>query len=107
VYSVTIVGNVEQCRTEAEISDGEGVTVAVVYEASDGWHTDILEEHRNQATSDFKTIIDNAKESLSHYVNRRGENAPENASWGAFSLWLMIKDDGTAMGMSVKDDIKS
>lgn len=96
MYSVTIVGNVERRRTEAEISDGEGVVVAVVYEASDGWHRELIGEHRNQATSDLKTIVDDAKESLSHYVNRLGENAPKNVSVGAFSLWLMIKDDGAA-----------
>jgi hypothetical protein len=49
--------------------------------------------------TEFQTAIENAKESLSHYVNRRGENPPENATWGAISLWLMVKDDGTAMGM--------
>jgi hypothetical protein len=107
MYSVTIVGNVEQCRTEAEISDEEGVIVAVVYEAADGWHTDVLVEQKKQATSHFKTIIDSAKENLSHYVNRRGENAPENVTRGAFSLWLMVKDDGTAMGMKMGDGIKS
>jgi hypothetical protein len=107
MYSVTIVGNVEQCRTEAEISDGERAIVAVVYEASDGWHTDILEERQNQASNDFKTIIDTAKKNLSHYVNRRGEHAPENLSRGAFSLWLMTKDDGTSMGMTLGDGVKS
>ena len=28
MYSVTIIGNVEQCRTEAAISDGEGAVLA-------------------------------------------------------------------------------
>ena len=102
MYSVIILGNVERCRTEAEISDGERVVVAIVYEASDGWHTDIVVEHFNQADSDFNATIENAKETLSHYVNRRGENLPENTSVGAFSLWLMLKDDGTAMGANIK-----
>jgi len=44
VYSVSIIGNVEQCRAEAEISDGEGAVLAVVYETSDGCHTHILVE---------------------------------------------------------------
>jgi hypothetical protein len=99
MYSVTILGNVEQCRTEAEISDSEGAVLAVVYETSDGWHMDILRERLNQAAVDFQTAVENAKENLSHYVNRRGENPPGNASRGAFSLWLMVKDDGTAMGV--------
>ena len=102
MYSVTIIGNVERCRTEAEISVSEGAVFAVVYETLDGWHTDTLVEQLSQAATDFQTAVENAKESLSHYVNRRGENPPENVSWGAFSLWLMVKDDGTAMGMNMK-----
>ena len=107
MYSVTIIGNVEQRRTEAEILDSEGAVTAVVYETSDGWHTDILVKQLNRAATDFQTAVQNAKESLSHYVNRRGENPPENATWGAFSLWLMVKDHGTAMGMDMKSGPKS
>ena len=107
MYSVTILGNVEQCRTEAEISDSEGTLLAVVYQTSDGWHTDVLVEQLNQTATDFQTAVENAKESLSHYVNRRGENPPENATQGAFSLWLMVKDDGTAMGVNMKSRPKS
>ena len=102
MYSVTIIGNVEQHRTQAEITDNQGVVLAVVYEASDGWHTDAHVEQLNQAATDFQSAVENAKESLSHYVNRRGENPPENATWGAISIWLMVKDDGTAMGMNMK-----
>jgi hypothetical protein len=99
VYSVTIIGNVEQCRTEAEISDGEGTRLSVVYETSNGWHTDLLVEQVNR-TLDFQTAVEHAKEKLSHYVNRRGENPPEAATRGAISLWLMLKDDGTALGVN-------
>ena len=102
MYSVTILGNVEQCRTEAEIRDSQGAVTAIVFETSGGWHTDVLVEQLNQAATDFQTAVENAKESLSHYVNRRGENPPENPTQGAFSLWLMVKDDGTAMGMNMK-----
>jgi hypothetical protein len=107
VYSITIIGNVEKCRTEAEIADTEGLVLAVVYEASDGWHTDVLDDHLNQVDTDFKNTVDLAIERLSHYVNRRGENAPENATRGAFSLWLMVKDAGTAMGIDSKSGAKS
>ena len=86
MYSVTILGNVEQCRTEAEISDSEGAVLAVVYETSDGWHTDVFVEQLNQTATDFHSAVENAKENLSHYVNRRGEEPPENATRGAFSL---------------------
>lgn len=99
MYSMTIAGNVEQCRTEAEISNESGRRVAIVYEDSDGWHTDILEPELLQLPDDLQTVIRNVKENLYHYVNRRGENAPENTTWGAFALWLMVKDDGTAMGV--------
>ena len=107
MYSVTIIGNVEQCGTEAEISDSEGAVLAVVYETSDGWHTDVFVEQLNQTATDLQTAVENAKESLCHYVNRRGENPPENATRGAFSLWLMVKDDGTSMGMNMKSGQKS
>jgi hypothetical protein len=106
VYSVTIIGKVEQCRTEAEIIDGEGAVSAVVYEALDGWHTNILAERLDRASAEFQTAVENAKESLSHYVNRRGENPPENATWGAFSLWLMMKDDDTALGINMNSSPK-
>jgi hypothetical protein len=36
VYSVTIIGNVKQRRTEAELSGSDGAVLAVVYETSDG-----------------------------------------------------------------------
>jgi predicted phosphoribosyltransferase len=107
MYFVNIIGNVEKCRTEAEISASEETPLAVVYETSAGWHTDMLVEQLNQAANDFQTAIENAKERLSHYVNRRGEDPPENASWGALSLWLMVKDDGTAMGMNMKSGQKA
>ena len=106
MYSVIIIGNVEQCRTEAEITDSQGAVTAIVYETSDGWHTDVLVEHLNQAATDFQAAVENAKESLSHYVNRRGDNPPENATRGVFSLWLMVKDDGTAIGVNMKRNPK-
>lgn len=56
---------------------------------------------------DFQTAVENDKESLSHYVNRRGENPTENAPWGTFSLWLMVKNDGTAIRMNMKSGQKS
>jgi hypothetical protein len=102
MYSVTIFGNLEQCRTEAEISDGSGTKLAIVYEDSDGWHTDILDSKLIQVADDLKTAIGNAKEALSHYLNRRGEDAPEDMTRGAFALWLMVRDDGTALGHDMK-----
>lgn len=98
MYRMTIVGNLGQCRTEAEISDESGNTLAIVFEDSGGWHTNILDRKLQLSPSDLNEAIGNAKVSLIHYVNRRGENALENMTRGAFSLWLMAKDDGTTMG---------
>jgi len=48
----------------------------------------------------FNALIENAKEVLSHYVNRRGDNVPSQLkSRGQLALWLMEKDDGTMMGL--------
>ena len=100
-YAVTILGNVEECRTEAEVSR-DGQLVAIVYEASDGWHTQIIDSQRTQPQSDFDAAVDSAYRALSHYVNRRGTNPPQNVTVGALSLWLMMKDDETAMGFRCK-----
>jgi hypothetical protein len=100
-YSLTIAGNVEECRTEAEISC-DGKLAAIVYEASDGWYTQVIENQFAQPSSDFDAAVNNAQQTLSHYINRWGENAPQNMTWGAFTLWLMMKDDGTAMGIRCK-----
>jgi hypothetical protein len=107
MYSLTIVGNVEQRRTEAEISDKEGLVVAVVYETSDGWHVEVLREQTDQNATNFRTVVDSAKERLSHYINRKGENAPTSVTSGSFSLWLMTKDDGTSMGIDTAGGTKT
>jgi hypothetical protein len=98
MFETIIVGNPETCRTEAEIADESGRRFAIVYEDSDGWHTEVLGDWVEQVPSGFDTLIERAKEVLSHYVNRRGENVPGELTRGALSLWLMAKDDGTAMG---------
>ena len=99
MFETIIVGNVDTCRTEAEIADETGNRVAVVYEDSNGWHAEILDDRIEQTSPSFNALLENAKEVLSHYVNRRGDNRPnELTTVGALSLWLMVKDDGTAMG---------
>ena len=107
MYSVTIIGTVEQCRTEAEITHSQGAVTAIVYETAVEWHTDVLVEPLNQVACDFQAAVEDARESLSHYVNRRGENPPENATRGAFALWLMVKDDRTAVDVNMKSGPKS
>jgi hypothetical protein len=105
-YSVTILGNVEECRTEAEISR-DGRVVAIVYESSDGWHTEVVGAHLTQSECDLEQAVEGARETLSHYVNRLGNDPPQNATRGDFALWLMMKDDGTAMGISLSGDANS
>ena len=96
-YAVTVLGNIEECRTEAEVSR-DGQLAAVVYEKAGGWHTEIIATHLTQPQSDFDAAVNAAREALSHYINRLGTNPPQNMTRGAFALWLMIKDDGTVMG---------
>lgn len=102
-YAVTVWGNVEKCRTEAEVSR-DGRIVAIVYEASDGWHTDTIDGKLAQPQSDFDEALNTACQILSQHANRCGTNPPQNATAGALSLWLMVKADGTAMGRSLQDD---
>jgi hypothetical protein len=101
MFETIIIGNSETCRTEAEISDKSGSRLAIVYEDRNGWHTEVLGDWVNQVPSSFDTLIEDAKERLSHYLNRRGENMPAGMTVCALSLWLMVKDDGTAMGMKL------
>jgi hypothetical protein len=99
MFETIIAANPDACRTEAEIADESGNRVAIVYEDSNGWHTEVLDDRIEQASSSFNAFIENAKEVLSHYVNRRGDHMPsELATVGALALWLMAKDDGTTMG---------
>jgi hypothetical protein len=98
MFETVIAANPDACRTEAEITDESGNRVAIVYEDSDGWHTEVLDDRVEQAPANFNALIANVKEVLSHYVNRRGDNVPgELTTVGALALWLMAKDDGTMM----------
>src|SRR6267154_3488336 len=100
MFETIIVGNVDTGRTEAEIADETGNRLAVVYEDSNGWHTEILDDRIEQISPSFDALIENAKDVLSHYVNRRGDNVPSQLKTrGQLSLWLMEKDDGTIMGL--------
>ncbi len=101
MFSRTMLGNVDECRTECEISNEAAVTVAVVYEGPDGWHVNILRPLRDEELEAFNAAEEDAKQSLSHYVNRMGSGPPENITVGTLSLWLMQKDDGTVLGIDL------
>jgi len=100
VFSTTIFSNLDECRTECEISDDSSV-VAVIYEARDGWHIKRLRIVAADECQDFENSVAEAKERLSDYVNRFGEDAPKGLTPASLSLWLMQKNDGTAMGIQI------
>ncbi len=107
-YKIQILGNAEQCRTEAEIlacsADGSLTEVATIFETASGWEVQHLEDRLiNALGATFDAAVEEAKERLRHYVNRTGENAPEGLSPAGLSFWLMEKDDGTAMGRLIKE----
>lgn len=103
MFSRIILGNVDECRTECEISDDTAVTVAVVYESDEGWHVNVLRPLRDEEVETFNASVAAAKESLSHYVNRMGSNPPDETTRGALSLWLMQEDDGTTLGIDLNE----
>jgi hypothetical protein len=101
MFSRIILGNVDECRTECEISDETAATAAIVYESDEGWHVNVLRPLRDEEVETFNASVAVAKQSLSHYVNRMGSNPPDETTRGALSLWLMQKDDGTALGIDL------
>lgn len=101
MFSRATLGNVDQCRTECEISDETATTVAVVFESHEGWQVNVLRPLRHEEFEDFNATVEAAKQSLSHYINRMGNNPPEDLTAGGLSLWLMQKDDGTVLGLDL------
>jgi hypothetical protein len=102
-FSILILGNVEECRTEAEVyiegRQANREPWAVVYETQAGWGVDFLTEVTVEPSKEVaETALAAAQEALSAYVNRRGENPPPGLSAAGLSLWLMEKGDGTALG---------
>ena len=89
-----LVSNVEEIRLEAEISDRQGKLIATLYEDASGWHFDRIE---HVAIPD--EFLERVKAHMESYVNRKGLGAPEGADRGAMALWLMLKEDGSAMGL--------
>ena len=105
-YAVSILGNVQRCRTEAEVAclltDGSSVEIATIFETASGWQVEIHnEELAKELGNLLYAAIEEAKEGLRHYVNRLGENPPEGLTAAGLSLWLMEKEDGTAMGIPI------
>jgi hypothetical protein len=97
-FEQVVFGNIAEVRTEIEIS-GDRTVLVGVYESSHGWVVEYLGGAED--TPGLRTEIEGAKERLRHYVNRRGLNAPEGLTAAGLALWLMEKDDGTAMGRRI------
>jgi hypothetical protein len=92
-----LVSNVEEVHLEAEISDGQGKLIATLYEDASGWHLDRIEQ---DAIPD--KFVEQVKIRMQAYVNRKGLSAPEGANRGDMALWLMLKEDSSAMGLPYK-----
>jgi hypothetical protein len=72
MFFITMCGNVDDLRTDCEISDDSGETIAVVCEAHDGWHVSVLRSLRAEEADKFDASVVAAKQRLSHYINRLG-----------------------------------
>ncbi len=105
-YTVAVLGDVQQCRTQAEVSrvltDGSSHLIASVCETTSGWQIEIHDENSTKELGNlFDAAIRDAKARLQHYVNRFGENPPDGLTLAGLSFWLLEKDDGTAMGKQI------
>jgi len=107
-FKVEFLGNVNNCRTEAEIVDslppeGSDSTCAVVYDSGDGIRVEYLgRDLELQADPAFNEALNDARDGLLRYVNRCGDNPPPGLTAAGLSLWLMERHDGTAMGSKVR-----
>ena len=102
-FSITFIGNVADCRTEAEVSlrhppsDADPLC-AVVYENVSGLVVEWFGVAQESKSPGLTAAVDGAKLGLQAYVNRRGSNPPEGLTRAGLSLWLLEKTDGSAMG---------
>ena len=100
MFRIQVVGVVDDGYTSAEVYYGDAL-VAVVYELATGWKVDLIEAARGMDFGEFIKTLHRAQTLLGEFVNRRGENPPEGLTRAGFSLWLMEKADGAAMGIKL------
>jgi len=106
-FSITFLGNVTDCRVEAEVSlshppaDTDPLC-AVVYEDASGPVVEWFGVAKESKSPALAEAVEIAKLGLLAYVNRRGSNPPEGLTRAGLSLWLLEKTDGTAMGISLR-----
>jgi hypothetical protein len=92
-YSFMVMGNPDDGFTSAELTV-DGTMIGRVFELADGWYVHLAEPERLRDAELVRLILE-AKEELSHYVNRKGASEfPPDWSRAAASLWLMQRDDG-------------
>jgi hypothetical protein len=92
-YYFQVLGSPEDGFTSSEIyRRKDNRLVGRIFELIDGWYiqTDHFDELNNK---DFVHCLNQAKENLKHYTNRKGAHFPKDWTRGQISLWLMQRDD--------------
>ena len=106
-FSITFLGNVTDCRAEAEVSlrhspaDTDPLC-AVVYENASGSVVEWFGGAKESKSPALTEAVESAKLGLLAYVNRRGSNPPEGLTRAGLSLWLLEKTEGTAMAVTLR-----
>jgi hypothetical protein len=88
MLEVILAGNPEAGRLEAEVRNDEYELVAIVYEDNTGRH---VEEHSREKLPD--DLLKKIKDDLNTRPNRKGNEAPQGMTLGAYSLWLLEKNE--------------
>ena len=106
-FKINFLGNVSDCRTEAEVSlrhspSNTDPLCALVYEGESGHVVEWFGSAGESKSPGLTAAVEDAKLGLLNYVNRRGLNPPEGLTRAGLSLWLLEKEDGTAMGVSLR-----
>ena len=91
MLSVTIAGNTEKFRAEAEILDDSGNRLALIYEDSKGWHVEETDTQFDRQSEDYRIALQGVKQELSKYINHKGENPPPNLTADELAKWLLKK----------------
>jgi hypothetical protein len=76
--------------------------LALVFESESGWETKYFgAAAKDVSIPGLAAEIGEAQTKLERYVNRRGVDAPAGLTVQGLSLWLLLKEDGTAMGQRI------
>jgi len=106
-FRINFLGNVSDCRTEAEVSlrhspSNTDPLCAVVYENESGPVVEWFGGAGESKSTGLAAAVEDAKLGLLSYVNRRGLSPPEGLTRAGLSLWLLEKGDGTSMGTALR-----